>query len=260
MIRFSANLGFMWADRELPERIAAAGRAGFRAVELHWPYATPPGVVRDACAAAGVTLLALNTVPGDMAAGEFGLGAVPGRETDFAASFKQALDYCLATGARSIHAMAGVVDDNAQSSATFVGNLRRASAAAAEHGVTVLLEPINRFDKPGYFYDRVERAAEIIGEVGAHNVRLMFDAYHVGRGQGDVLGRLATHMPLIGHIQIAAVPSRAEPDEGELDHAELFAALAASGYAGWIGCEYKPRGDTDAGLVWREKLGLSSFG
>ena len=259
-IRLSANLGFMWPDRALLERITAAGRAGFRAIELHWPYETQAAAVKAACAAAGVQLLGVNTVVGDAAAGEFGLGALPGREADFAASFQQALEFCRATGANAIHAMAGVTPDTPESAATFIGNLKAASAAAAAAGVTVLLEPINPRDKPGYFYHRVERAAEIIAAVGADNVRLMFDAYHVGVGQGDVLRRFATHLPLIGHIQIAAVPSRAEPDEGELNYAAILDAIAASGYAGWVGCEYKPRGDTDAGLGWREALGADRFG
>lgn len=254
MIRLSANLGFLWPDRPLPDRIAAAGRAGFRAIELHWPYDVPEGELADACRAAGVELLGLNTRVGN--AGEFGLGALPGREAEFAEAFDQSLRYCAATGARSIHAMAGVVADTAAASDTFVANLKRAAEQAAAAGVTVLLEPINPRDKPGYFYHSVERAAEIIAAVGAPNVRLMFDVYHVGVAQGDVLKRLEKHLPLIGHIQVAAVPSRAEPDEGEINYRVVFDAIRASAYAGWVGCEYKPRGDTDAGLAWIEALGL----
>jgi len=255
MTKLSANLGFLWPDRPLLDRIAAAGRAGFRAVELHWPYDVPEHDLAAACRAAEVALIDLNTRVGN--AGEFGLGALPSREAEFDDAFAQSLRYCAATGARAIHAMAGVVDDDAGSEATLVANLKRAAGQAAQAGVTILLEPINPRDKPGYFYARVERTAEIIGLVGAPNVKLMFDVYHVGVAQGDVLRRFETHLPLIGHIQVAAVPSRAEPDEGEIDYRTIFDAIRTSGYAGWVGCEYKPRGDTDAGLAWIEALGLS---
>ncbi|MGV3491370.1 MAG: hydroxypyruvate isomerase family protein [Devosia sp.] len=239
------------------QRIEAAGRAGFKAIELHWPYDVPAEEIAAACRAAGVTLLGLNTRVGN--AGEFGLGALPGREADFAAAFAQSLDYCRVTGATAIHAMAGVVPDTPQSATTLVANLKVASRKASEQGVMILLEAINPRDKPGYFYHRVERAAEIIGDVGAPNVKLMYDAYHVGVAQGDIIRRLEALKPLIGHIQIAAVPSRAEPDEGEINYPAIFDAIEAVGYDGWVGCEYKPRGDTDAGLVWRETFGRTRF-
>lgn len=259
MIKLSANLGFMWPDRPLLERIAAAGWAGFRAVELHWPYDVPAADIAAACRAADVRLLGLNTAVGNAAAGEFGLCALPGREADFTAAFTQALDYARVTGAAAIHVMAGVAPDTPETEWTLVQNLRAASAEAAMVGVTVLLEAINPRDKPGYFYHRVERAAEIIESVGAPNVRLMYDAYHVGVGQGDVIRRFEALLPLIGHVQIAAVPSRAEPDEGELSYPDIFDAIEASGYDGWVGCEYRPRADTDAGLRWRDTFGRARF-
>ncbi len=259
MIRLSANLGFMWPDRPLLDRIAAAGWAGFKGVELHWPYEVPAGETAAACRTAGVKLLGLNTVVGNAAAGDFGLGALPGREADFAAAVAQSLDYLLVAGGTAIHAMAGVAPDNADTSKTLVGNLKAASEKAAEAGVTILLEAINPRDKAGYFYHRVERVAEIIDAVGADNVKLMYDAYHVGVGQGDVIRRLEKLLPPVGHIQIAAVPSRAEPDEGELNYPAIFDAITATGYDGWVGCEYKPRGDTGSGLVWREKFGRERF-
>lgn len=259
MIRLSANLGFMWPDRPLLDRIAAAGRAGFRAVEVHWPYDVPAAATGEACAAAGVKLLGLNTIPGDVENGEFGYGALPGREADFARAFQQSLAYCSEAGATSIHAMAGVTSDTPETSATLVGNLKAVAKAAADAGITILLEPINPRDKAGYFYSRVERAAEIIAEVGAPNVKLMFDAYHVGVAQGDVIRRLESLLPVIGHIQVAAVPSRAEPDEGELNYSAIFDAIETIGYGGWVGCEYRPRADTDAGLTWRDSFGRGRF-
>jgi hydroxypyruvate isomerase len=194
--------------------------------------------------------------PGDTGRGEFGLGAVPGREADFQAAVDQSIAYSLISGATSIHAMAGVVprEHRAAARQTFLGNLQAAATKAARHGRTLLLEPLNPRDKPGYFYSTVGEAASLIAELGAPNVRLMFDVYHVGVAEGDVLRKLALHFPLIEHIQIAAVPSRAEPDEGEIAYRAIFDEIEALGYQGWVGCEYKPRGSTDAGLAWAERL------
>jgi hydroxypyruvate isomerase len=254
MIRLSANLGFLWPDRPLPDRIAAAANAGFRAVELHWPYDVPAAEVAAACKAHRLKLLALNTAKGSSPE-DFGLAALPGREAEFAVAFAQARDYARVARATAIHVMAGVCPDTAESEAVLVANLRASADTAPD--LTLLLEPINPHDKPGYFYHRVERAAEIMARVGRRNLRLMFDVYHVGVGQGDVIRRLETHLPLIAHVQVAAVPSRAEPDEGEIGYRAIFATLERLGYRGWVGCEYRPRGDTDAGLVWRGLLGLT---
>jgi len=257
MIRLAANLGFLWPDRPLLARIAAAAQAGFTAIELHWPYDTPAAEVAAACAAHGLTLLAINTGKGS-GPDDFGLAAIPGRVAAFAASFRQALDYQRIAGGSAIHVMAGVCADTPHSAATLVANLQAAADAAADTApdMMLLIEPINPRDKPGYFYHQIERAAQIIALVDRPNLRLMFDVYHVGVGQGDVLTRLARHLPLIGHVQIAAVPSRAEPDEGEISYPAVLATLAGLGYAGWVGCEYRPRGDTDAGLGWRDRMGL----
>jgi hydroxypyruvate isomerase len=259
MPRFAANLGFLWPDRPLLDRIDAAHRAGFKAIELHWPYDVPAQEVKAACSARGLTLLGINTVFGDAARGESGLGAVPGREEAFQAAVDQAIDYCRASGAIAIHAMAGIVPPERMAEATgvFTDNLQLAAEKAASHGLTILLEPINQRDKPGFFYSTIARAAEMIARVGAPNVKIMFDVYHVGVSEGDVLRRIERYLPLIGHVQIAAVPSRAEPDEGEINFPAVFAALDQLGYDGWIGCEYKPRGDTDAGLGWTTKLGVT---
>ncbi len=255
MIRLSANLGFLWPDRPLLDRIAAAARAGFKAIELHWPYDVPAADVADACVTHGVVLLALNTAKGTRP-DDFGLAAIPGREAEFAISFAQAHDYSRIAGAGAIHVMAGVCPDTPDSEAAFIKNLQASADAAPD--MTLLLEPINPRDKPGYFYHRMERAAAIIARADRPNLRLMFDVYHVGVGQGDVTRRLETHLPLIGHVQIAAVPSRAEPDEGEIDYRAIFAALDRLDYQGWTGCEYRPRGDTDGGLDWRPTLGLTA--
>jgi 2-dehydrotetronate isomerase len=259
VLRFSANLGFLWPDRPLPERIAAAGRAGFRAVELHFPYDTPASETKAACAAAGVTLLGINTNIDPRPGGHLGLAAVPGREADFAALVDQSIAYQVAAGGTAIHVMAGLVPDaeRANGTETLVKNLALAAEKAAPHGLTLLLEPLNPNDNPGYFYSAVEPIVAVIERVAAPNLKLMFDAYHVGRAEGDVSRRLREFWAHVGHVQIAAVPSRAEPDEGELNFPAIFAVLEELGYAGWIGAEYRPRGDTGAGLIWVARLGVA---
>ena len=256
MLRFSANLGFLWPDRPLLDRIEAAALAGFRAIELHWPYDTPAEHVRVRCAEHGLALLGINTARGDVAAGENGLGALAGREDEFQAAVDQSLAFCLAAGGTAVHCMAGAVApaDRAAARAVLVSNLKAASAKAARAGVTLLLEPLNPFDAPNYFYSTVDEGAAVIAETGCSNIRLMFDCYHVGRVGGDVIATLERLLPIIGHVQIAAVPSRAEPDRGELDYRRVFAALERFPYAGWTGCEYKPAGRTDDGLAWARAL------
>ena len=187
--------------------------------------------------------------------GDFGLGAQAGREEEFRETFLQTVAYAREAGASSVHVMAGVVaeDRKAEARKVFVENLRFATANAV--GLTLLLEPINQRDKPGYFYSSIDEAADIIAEVGAPNLKIMFDVYHVGVSEGDVTKRLERHLADIGHVQIAAVPSRAEPDEGEIAYASIFATLDRIGWGGWTGCEYRPRGDTDAGLAWMRTPG-----
>ncbi|CCV15994.1 TIM barrel protein [Mesorhizobium sp. STM 4661] len=259
MPKFSANLGFLWTDRPLLDRIAAAASAGFRAVELHWPYDVPAGLMKQACEKHGVELLGINTPVGDAAKGDFGLGALQGRQADFAKSLHQAADYARLSGASSIHVMAGVVEPTAKPEATQVLERNLAFAADVAPDLTLLLEPINQRDKPGYFYSTIAEAAALIGRVGAPNIRIMFDVYHVGVSEGDILKRLERHLPMIGHVQIAAVPSRAEPDEGEIAYGAIFAALARLGYTGWVGCEYRPRAGTDEGLRWLKTLQVSLY-
>lgn len=258
MLRLSANLGFLWPDRPLLAKIDAAARAGFRAIELHWPYDVPASEVRATCAVHSVELLGVNTVRGDATAGENGLGALAGREVEFQAAIDQSIRFCVEAGGTSVHCMAGRVapEDRPTARKVFVGNLRQASDKAAAHGLTLLLEPLNPKDAPGYFYATLAEAATVIEETDRPNVKLMFDAYHVGVTEGDVLAKLETYWPIVGHVQIAAVPTRAEPDEGSFDFRPFFEALERLEYQGWVGAEYKPRGATDAGLGWISALGL----
>jgi len=258
MPKFSANLGFLWSSLPLLERIDCAAKAGFRAIELHWPYDTDPVAVKDACARHHITLLGINTPLGNMASGESGLAALPGRESDFRQGFEQTLAWALASGASAIHVMPGIVSENDRQAATrtMVDNLRWASERVNSYGLTLLLEAINQRDKPGYFYSKLEQSDAVRAAAGCDNVKLMFDVYHVGVAEGDVLTKLAHYMPHIGHIQIAAVPSRAEPDEGEIRYEAIFKVIDRLGYLGWIGCEYKPRASVEAGLKWVKSMGL----
>jgi hydroxypyruvate isomerase len=256
--RFSANIGLLWADRPLPQRLEAAARAGFRAVEMHFPYDVAAAEVAEVARRRELTLLGINTAPGDLARGERGLGALPGRERDFQAAVDQSIAYCLACGARAVHVMAGNVAPAERPGArtVFANNLRVAAAKAAAQGLRLLLEPLNPRDNPGYFYSTLAAAVALIEELGLANIKLQFDVYHVAISEGDVLSKLERYMPLIGNVQIAAVPTRAEPDEGEIAYPAIFAALDALGYSGWVGCEYRPRSDTDAGLGWMKSLGV----
>lgn len=252
MPRFSANLGFLWAELPLLERIDRAAAMGFRAVELHWPYDTPADEVRAACARHGLALLGINTPVGERA-GDFGLAAQPGREDEFMAGAQRALDYCRAAGGTSVHVMAGVVPGELreQATETLLRNLRTLAAKAED--LTLLLEPINHVDKPGYFYSRPAEACRIIDEVGTGNVRLMFDFYHAAHAEDDVLASLAESYDHIGHVQVAGYPSRQEPDEGVLDWEPALRWLDERGYEGWVGAEYRPRAAVEEGLAWKTR-------
>jgi 2-dehydrotetronate isomerase len=258
MPRFAANLAYLFTERPLLERFGAAAAAGFKAVELQFPYDHAPAAVKTELDRHGLTMLGLNTAPGQLAAGEFGVAAIPGRGQEFAALFKQALDYVVAIGGCQIHCLAGKVPPEQRPGAekVFVGNLARAADAAAEKNITLLIEPINPRDRPDYFLTRAEHAADVIAKVDRPNVRMQFDFYHAQIVGGDLIKRLEKHLPVVGHVQIAAVPSRHEPDEGEINYPEIFAALDRVGYGNWVGCEYRPRARTEDGLGWARGYGV----
>jgi len=256
MPRLAANLGLLFAERPPIERFGAAARAGFRAVELLFPYDMAPANVRAELAAWSLKPLGINTPPGRD--GESGLAAISGREQEWASGFAHALDYAVAIGARSVHCLAGSVPPEQRPAAetVYVRNLARAAEAAAKAGIMLLIEPINPRDRPGYFLNRVEHAADIVGKIGAPNLRIQFDFYHVQIVSGDLIRRFEAHRALIGHAQIAGVPLRREPDEGEVNYPEIFAALDRLGYDDFVGCEYRPRGRTEDGLGWAKPYGI----
>jgi len=259
MPRFAANLAYLFTDRPLLERFGAAAAAGFEAVELQAPYDHSPAALKAEIDKHGLTQLGINTFVGGRV-GDAGLGAVPGRERDWDVVFKRALEYTVKLGGSAIHCMAGTVpmDQRPAAEKTFITNLSRAADLAQDKNVTLLIEPINTRDRPNYFLTRIEQAADIIAKVGKPNVKIQFDFYHVQIVSGDLITRFEKHLPLIGHVQIAAVPSRAEPDEGEINYPAVFAALDRLGWKGWTACEYKPRGRTEDGLGWAEPFGLKS--
>jgi hydroxypyruvate isomerase len=256
MPRFAANLGYLFTDRPLLERIDAAAASGFKGIELQFPYDVPASAVKAAIEKNKLTILGLNTPPGGE--GEFGYAAVPGREKDFDVLFARALDYITAIGGSAIHCLAGKVAPEQRPAAdrVFIDNLTRAADLAAAKNITLLIEPINPRDRQNYFLNHVEHAADVIAKVGRPNVKMQFDFYHVQIVGGDLLHRLEKFLPVIGHLQCGAVPSRHEPDEGEINYPAIFAAVDKLGYQGWIGAEYRPRGRTEAGLGWGASYGL----
>jgi hydroxypyruvate isomerase len=256
MPRLAANLAFLFTERPLLERFGAAAAAGFSAVELQYPYDVEAAAVKAELARHRLTQLGINTPLGRE--GESGLAALPGRERDWEAAFGRALDYATAIGGSAIHCLAGCLPPGQRpaAEAVFVRNLTRAAEQAASAGITLLIEPLNPRDRPDYFLSRVEHAADIVKKVGAPNLRIQFDFYHVQIVGGDLIRRFEAHLPFVGHVQVAAVPSRREPDEGEVNYPEIFAALDRLGYAGHVGCEYRPRDRTEEGLGWARPYGI----
>ena len=257
MPRFAANLGYLFTERPLLERIDAAAAAGFKAIELQFPYDVPAAAVKAAIEKNKLTILGINTPPGDRD-GEFGLAAVPGREKDWQQLFNRALDYAYAIGGSAIHCLAGKVAPEQRPAAdrVFIDNLTKAADLAAEKNIALLIEPINGRDRPNYFLNHVEHAADIITKSGKTNIRMQFDFYHVQIVGGDLIYRLQKFLPFIGHLQCAAVPTRHEPDEGEVNYRAVFEAVDKVGYTGWIGAEYRPRGRTEDGLAWARDYGV----
>lgn len=248
-MRFSANLGYLWADRPLPDAIRAAKAAGFDAVECHCPYEVPPEAVKAALEETGLPMLGLNTDRGDVAAGENGLCALPGRAEEARAVIDQALDYARAVGAQSVHVMAGF-SGGPRAHAQFCENLAYACEKAAPDGIVILIEALNHYDAPGYFLSTSTQAAALIRELSLPNLKFMFDCYHLQIMEGDLTRRLERLLPLVGHIQFAAVPDRGPPDHGELDFPHMFARIEALGWTRPLGAEYRPGADTDGSLGW----------
>jgi hydroxypyruvate isomerase len=259
MPKFAANLSWMFTDAPFTERFARAGKAGFKAVEFLTPYDFAASEVASWQKAAGVETILFNLPPGDWAAGDRGMASSPGREKEFRSGVATALRYADALGTTRLHAMAGLLPagaDPARCRAAFVENLRYAARELARSGRTLLIEPINHRDMPGYFLSRQDEAHAIREEVGEPNLKVQMDFYHAQVAEGDLATTYLTHAAHIGHVQVASVPERNEPDDGEVNFRYLFRLLDDLGYDGWIGCEYRPRGVTEDGLGWMKEWAL----
>jgi len=253
MPRFAANLSMLYPEHGFLERFAAAAADGFEAVEYLFPYEYSPQELKQRLTDNGLVQALFNAPPGDWAAGERGIVTLPGREGEFREGFDRALEYAAVLGNQKIHVMAGLLpseNERARHHAVYLENLAYATTQARQAGVTVLLEPINTRDMPGFFLNRQDQAQAICKEVGASNLKVQFDCYHCQIVEGDLATKLHRDFDGIGHIQIAGVPDRHEPDLGELNYAYLFELIDELGYDGWIGCEYRPKGDTSTGLQW----------
>ena len=271
MPRFAANLSFLYTEHPFLERFAAAAADGFAGVEFLFPYAWTPQALAAPLQAAGLQQVLLNAPPagsdaGSMASawdrGERGTACLPGREAEFKAGITTALRYAQMLQCPRIHVMAGLVPQGADRGVlhtTYVRNLRWAAEQAALQGCTLLIEPINPRDMPAYFLVHQAQAHALVAEVGAPNLQVQMDLYHCQVTEGDVASKLRQYLPtgVVGHIQIAGVPERQEPSDGELYYPYLLAMVDELGYGGWVGCEYRPRlgaqpGGTRAGLGWRD--------
>lgn len=250
MPRFAANLSMMFTEHAFLDRFEAAAKAGFKAVEFLFPYEFPADEIGARLKAHGLTQALFNLPPGDWAKGERGLAALPGREDEFRQSLVAAKPYAEITGVKRLHLMAGMVEKTPANLAHYKDAIRRAAETFGPDGLDILLEPLNRRDMPGYLLDDFGMAVEIIADLALPNVKLQFDIYHCQILHGDVTTRLRTMMPIIGHIQVASIPSRNEPGSEELNDAFLFAELDRLGYQGFIGGEYRPKAGTEAGLSW----------
>ena len=253
MPRFAANLSMMYQEHDFLNRFGAAAKDGFKAVEFLFPYAYPAADIRARLSGSGLTQALFNGPPGDWEAGERGLASLPGRESEFRKSVDSALEYARVLGNERVHLMAGLIrpgEDRAVHRATYVRNLDYAARQAASAGVSVVIEPINTRDIPGFFLNRQDEAHAVCAEVGARNLKVQMDFYHCQIVEGDLAMKLRKYIAGVGHIQIAGVPERNEPGLGEINYPYLFRLMDELGYGGWVGCEYRPKAGTSAGLGW----------
>jgi hydroxypyruvate isomerase len=251
--KFAANLTMMFIEHEFPARFSAAAKAGFDAVEFLFPYDYSPEQVSQWLKENQLKNVLFNLPPGDWAAGERGISALPGREEEFRAGVKKAIGYAAALGTPQLHMMAGLIPSGADLEPyrkTYLANMKFAAQELAKHNLKLLLEPINTRDMPGYFLNTQAQAHALREECGEANVKVQMDFYHAQIMEGDMTMTFKKYFKDIGHIQIASVPSRNEPDDGEVNYPFIFKMLDEMGYQGWVGCEYRPRGRTEDGLAW----------
>ncbi|HVO89786.1 MAG TPA: 2-oxo-tetronate isomerase [Casimicrobiaceae bacterium] len=260
MPRFAANLSYLFTEVPFLDRFAEAAHAGFRAAEFGFAYDYQLQDVVDHVRESKLEVVMFNAPPGDWALGDRGLASLPDREHEFQAGIVTALRYAKALSCPRVHVMAGLLpagadrDEKMRRVRTYIRNLRFACEEAGREGVTVLIEPINPHDMPGYLLTTQSDAHRCREQVGAKNLKVQMDLYHAQIVEGDLSEKIKRWLPHIGHVQIAGVPGRHEPDNGEINYAYLFRLLDELRYAGWIGCEYRPANSTVAGLTWLYRL------
>ena len=255
MPRFAANLSMLFTEVPLLDRFERAARAGFSSVELQFPYEAPAEALGDRLTANRLTMVLHNLPAGDWAAGDRGLACNPARVAEFRAGVPKAIAYAKVLGVQQLNCLAGKPGEgttDAVARTTFVDNVRFAAQELKAAGLKLLLEPINNFDVPGFWLNRTELAISVLDEVGADNAFVQYDIYHAQRYEGELAATISKHLARIGHIQVADNPGRNEPGTGEINYDFLFQHLDRIGYKGWIGCEYKPAAQTEAGLGWLE--------
>jgi hydroxypyruvate isomerase len=260
MPNLAANLSMMFTEVPFLERFALAADAGFKGVEYLFPYDHPAETIAKALQDNGLQNVLFNLPPGNWQTGDRGLAALPGREADFDALIDTALEYAKIIGCPCLHAMAGIPPADANPYAcqnTYVRNIKHAAERCAPHGVTVLLEPINPRDIPGFYLNRQADAIATLDSIGAANAAVQMDLYHCQIVEGDVAMKIRANIDRVAHFQIAGVPDRHEPDLGEVNYPYLFDVIDELGFEGWIGCEYRPKGETRAGLGWAKPYGIT---
>lgn len=256
MPRFAANLSFLFTELAFEQRFAAAAKAGFGGVEFLFPYEYAPEKLRQLADDAGVKVVLFNAPPGNWDGGDRGIGAIPGRESEFNEGVEKAAHYARILGCPRVHVMAGITPEGKKELCknTFLQNIKAAGSYFSLHGIEALIEPINPTDMPGYLINLPEDAADIIEESGLDNVCMQYDLYHGAMQNIDLVYSVARHMPMIRHFQIAGVPGRNEPNYGDVDFLQVLGMIDRTGFDGWVGCEYRPKDTTINGLGWlREK-------
>ena len=257
MPKFAANLTMLFNEVPFMDRFDKAAQNGFTAVEFLFPYAFDANEIKERLTRNQLTLVLHNLPAGDWDAGERGIACHPDRVNEFREGVAKAITYAKALGVGQLNCLAGKTPAGVSSDVirkTFVDNLRYAAAELKKAGLKLLIEPVNTFDIPGFYLNGTNQALSIMDEVGADNLFLQYDIYHMQRMEGELAASMRKHLARIGHLQLADNPGRNEPGTGEIDYRFLFKFIDSIGYQGWIGCEYKPATTTETGLDWRTRL------
>jgi len=258
LLKFDPNLRWLFTEVPMLDRYEAAAKAGFKGVEVAFPYTTPAKEIADRLQDNGLTMVQILS-PFNWDAGERGYAALPGHESQFRQSVEMAREYAAQIGRPMVHIMPGNMPAGIDLQACqdlFVRNIQWAARLLAEENITVILEPCCRARFPDFLYHRLEEGARVIDAVGAPNVKLCFDTYHVQSEEGSITEKLKQYWPYIGHMQIGNVPIRQEPGPGEIHFPYLFAQIEAMGWDRWIGCEFSPSGPTLECLEWGRPYGI----